>query len=95
MGAKTQDALVETLKRVMQSGEGNGAALADLPAGTSTDDLEVLFLAELRSRRERLARWMQLIQQEVERESAPRRRTSRRGPQCRHRATGGRATRSR
>ena len=69
MAAKSKDPVLEGLKRMMQYGE-KGGPLADLPAGAEAAELEGLFLAELRSRRERLACWMQLIQEEVGRESS-------------------------
>lgn len=85
MGFKKQDPMVEPLKRILQFGDGSGAAMADLPPGASSADLEALFLAELRSRRERLARWMQWIQEEVGMDAAPARPRSHRGHQCRSR----------
>lgn len=88
MRVTSQDAVkVEGLRRAMQLGEDSAPAAAELPSVAGAADLEGLFLAELRSRRERLARWMQLIQQEVERESASRRGAPRRSRQCRLRST--------
>jgi hypothetical protein len=87
MAANSQDPMIEGVKRILQLGGTAGASLFELPTGTGATDLETLFLAELRSRRERLARWMQLIQEEVRREAAqPRSRTPRRR-QCRNRVS--------
>jgi hypothetical protein len=72
--------MVECATRILQCGGG-----PELPAATAAADLETLFLAELRSRRERLARLMQLIEAELRREAALPPSRSRR--QCRNRAT--------
>jgi hypothetical protein len=77
MAAKSQDPKSERF------GDAKAAAI-ELPGANNPADMETLFLAELRSRRERLARWMQLIQEEVTRESAPRAR-ARRWHHCRTR----------
>jgi len=83
MGAKSQDPLFEKLQRIAQFGETGGASVGDLPAAEGSGDLEGLFLAELRSRRERLARWVQLIHEELGCEAAPERARSPRWHQCR------------
>jgi len=70
MRAKSQDPMVEGVKRILQFGGSNGSPLVDLPPGAGAADLETLFLAELRSRRERRARLMQAIEEEVRREKA-------------------------
>jgi hypothetical protein len=62
MRVKSQDGITEGLKRILPKTE-------EPLAGDGAADLEALFLAELRARRERLARWMQVIQEEVARES--------------------------
>jgi hypothetical protein len=72
--------MVEGAKRILQCGGG-----PELPPATAAADLETLFLAELRSRRERLARLMQLVEEELQREAALPPSRSRR--QCRNRAT--------
>jgi hypothetical protein len=76
MVVQSKDPMVEGVKRILE-----------LPAAANAADLETLFLAELRSRRERLACWMELIEDEVRREGAvPRSRPNVRH-QCRNRAT--------
>lgn len=80
---KSQDPVVEGLKRLMQVGEGT----TELPAGATADELESLLLTELRRRRERLARFMQMIREEVQRESAGPRASFRNRPPCRKRSS--------
>lgn len=76
MAANSQDPVVERVRGILQ-----------LPAEMAEADLESLFLEELRNRRERLAHWMQLIQEEARREAAaPYARSSRRH-HCRTRAS--------
>ena len=82
MAAKSQDFMVEGVRRILQFGGTNGAPLFDLPAGAGATDLETLLLAELRSRRERLAQWVQIIHEEVRRESAQPRPRSRNRRVC-------------
>ena len=90
MGAKSQDPVMEGLQRIVQFGEANGTPLLPEPGnGVTAADLESLFLAELRSRRERLARWVQLIQEEVVREIARPPARPRRWHQCRSRRSCG------
>jgi hypothetical protein len=69
MAAKSTDPVAEVLKQVFQGGNW---CSAELPSGADAAELETLFLAELRKRRERLARWMQSIQEEVMRSGRPR-----------------------
>jgi hypothetical protein len=82
----SQDPMVEGVKRVLQLVRTSGSLL-ELPAGAGAADLEALFLAELRSRRERLARWMQLIHEEARRQADQPRWRFRNRRACRSRAT--------
>jgi hypothetical protein len=72
--------MVEGLKRILQT---RGAT--EVPDGASEAEVEALFLAELRSRRERLARWMQTIQEEVRRQAGVPRGRAHSRQHCRRR----------
>jgi hypothetical protein len=80
MAAETLDPMVEGVKRILRWGGG-----PEVPASITSADLEALFLAELRNRRERLARWMRLIEDQVRREAVPPPVRSRSRRQCRSR----------
>jgi hypothetical protein len=82
VAAKSKDPVVEVLRQVIQGGDWRGA---ELPSGAGAAELEAFFLAELRKRRERLARWMQSIQEEATRSGRPR---PVRWHRCRGRAAG-------
>jgi hypothetical protein len=84
MGAEPQDPTVERVRRILQLGVG-----LELPATSTAADLEGLFLAELRQRRERLARWMQTVREAARREAAMPRSHFRGCRQCRSRASRG------
>jgi hypothetical protein len=81
MVAKSKDPMAEGVKRILEAGAG-----LELPATATAADLEGLFLEELRGRRERLARWMQLIEDEVRREAAKPPSRSRARHYCRNRS---------
>jgi hypothetical protein len=56
--------------------EGESGAALGVSAGENQADPEATLLAELRLRRQRLARWMQLLEEEVMQEIATARKRS-------------------
>jgi hypothetical protein len=87
MKAKPSESISEALRVLQQVGEMPPSLSPADSVFTGIDDLGELFLAELRSRRERLAKWVALLQAEAGREVAPVRVERPTRHQCRGRAT--------
>jgi hypothetical protein len=87
MEAKSSEPMAEALRMQRQFGEVTPLPpSADSAFAGTAEDLGELFLAELRSRRERLAKWLELLQAEAHIETAPVRAVHRPRHRCRARA---------
>jgi hypothetical protein len=86
MKAKSSEPMPEAPRMQRQAGEMPPLlAAGDSALPRNVEDLGELFLAELRSRRERLARWVELLHAEAGIQAAPARTAGRPRPQCRTR----------
>jgi hypothetical protein len=88
MKAKSSEPTAEVLRILRQIGEmPSTPAAPDSSFAGRPDDLGELFLAELRSRRERLAKWLDLLHAEAGRQPVSSRQARRSRHLCRGHAS--------